>query len=42
MPAPMRLDLLGVALPRLRLSLLEPSALARLERGLDAALRRAL
>ncbi len=42
MPPPMRLDLLGLSLPRLRLNLLEPSALARLERGMDAALRREL
>ncbi len=42
MPMPTRLDLLGIELPRLRLALLEPCALARLERGLDAALRREL
>ncbi len=41
-PEPERLDLLGLQLPRLRLALLEPSAPARLERALDAALRHEL
>ncbi len=42
MPPPMRLELLGIELPRLRLPLLEPSTLAKLERAVDAALRREL
>ncbi|WP_254600841.1 HPr kinase/phosphorylase [Caulobacter sp. S45] len=42
MPPPMRYDLLALALPRLRLALLEVGTLARLERALDAALRREL
>ena len=42
MPEPDRLDLLGIALPRLRLALCEPSALAKLERALDAAVQRRL
>ena len=42
MPPPLRLRLLGVELPRLRLALLEPCALPRLEHALDAALRREL
>jgi serine kinase of HPr protein (carbohydrate metabolism regulator) len=42
MPEPGRLGLLGTELPRLRLALCEPSALAKLERGLDAALQRRL
>ena len=41
-PSPERLDLLGLPLPCVRLALLDPSALVRLERALDAALRRAL
>ena len=42
MPQPDRLGLLGIGLPRLRLALCEPGALAKLERALDAALRREL
>ena len=42
MPEPNRLDLLGIALPHLRLALCEPSALAKLDRALHAAVRRQL
>ena len=42
MPDPDRLGLLGSALPRLRLALCEPSALAKLDRALAAAGRRQL
>ena len=42
MPESDRLVLLGIALPRLRLALCEPSAMAKLERVIDAALRRRL
>ena len=41
-PDPDRLTLLDVELPRVRLAFCEASALAKLERALDAALRRQL
>ena len=42
MPAPSGLDLLGIGLPRLRLAFCEACAPAKLERALDAGLRRTL